>query len=398
MPPGPPATRRPSRAPRRVHRPRRRLRPGRLLALVLLSGATAAVVVSGQGSPGPQPSPVADRTTPAALPGEGIRLCEVTDGLGIRAGMAWVTYKGLVDAGRELGVEPTYVEPGEDIPTTASAIGHLVDEDCDLIVTAGPALAGETLVAARANPTQLFAAVDASLVDPASGQALDVPNVRELTFKLDGAGFLAGYLAAGMTESGVVAAFGDVRVPAVTTALDGFAAGILAYNGEHDAAVQLLGWIPSAQHGPFPQGREDRRGAARIAGGLMARGADVLLAVGQEAGLGAADAARTFPGRVLLIGSETDRFVTAPEYADLWLTSLEKNADVAVLDAARLLVEGALAGGEYVGTLGNGGVSLAPFHLIEPQVGADLQAELADLWEGVVSGDVPVDPRAYAEA
>ena len=49
---------------------------------------------------------------------------------------------------------------------------------------------------------------------------------------------------------------------------------------------------------------------------------------------------------------------------------------------------GTFKGGNYVGTLANGGVVLAPFHDFASKVPASLQTELAQVKSGIVSGSI----------
>ena len=61
-----------------------------------------------------------------------------------------------------------------------------------------------------------------------------------------------------------------------------------------------------------------------------------------------------------MIGVDTNSFVSAPEFADAWLTSVLKNMDIAVFDTIAAAMDGSLTlGDDYLGTLENGGVGLA---------------------------------------
>ena len=93
------------------------------------------------------------------------------------------------------------------------------------------------LAAAKANPDQKFAIVDVDFFDSDAGTDITYDNVKELTFKTDQAAFLAGYLAAGMTETGTVGTFGGINIPPVTIFMNGFAAGILKYNQDNGTNV-----------------------------------------------------------------------------------------------------------------------------------------------------------------
>jgi len=181
--------------------------------------------------------------------------------------------------------------------------------------------------------------------------------------------------------------------------MNGFAGGILKYNQDHGTDVRLLGWNPATQSGTFvsqfsKQGFADPAAAGKITGALVAQRADIILPVAGGSDLGAGQPASD-AGNVLLIGVDTDQFFSAPQFADLWLTSIEKRYDVVVEAVMRQVVDGTFAGGRYVGTLNNGGVSLAPFHDLDPSVPTLLRDELARVKAGIADGTISVDPRDY---
>ncbi|MCO6452203.1 MAG: BMP family ABC transporter substrate-binding protein, partial [Caldilineales bacterium] len=94
---------------------------------------------------------------------------------------------------------------------------------------------------------------------------------------------------------------------------------------------------------------------------------------------------------LMIIGVDTDQYVSAPEFSDAWLTSILKNMDKAVFDTVAATMKGEFAGGsDYVGTLSNGGVGLGSFHDFEDKVSDELKAELAELQQAIIDGDVAV--------
>jgi len=52
-------------------------------------------------------------------------------------------------------------------------------------------------------------------------------------------------------------------------------------------------------------------------------------------------------------------------------------------------------GGLYTGTLENEGVAIAPFHDNEDRVPQEVRDALPDLREGIISGEISVDPADY---
>jgi len=67
-----------------------------------------------------------------------------------------------------------------------------------------------------------------------------------------------------------------------------------------------------------------------------------------------------------------------------------KQMDVTTFNAIKAVVEGTFAGGVTVGTLENGGVSLAPFHDQDGAVSAELKAALDTIKAGIIDGSISV--------
>jgi basic membrane protein A len=301
-------------------------------------------------------------------------------------------HDGLTNAATDLGITvrtTVSTSKAKDLATVRS----FHDQGCSLIVAG--ALGREGVVqGAQQHPQQRFA-----VIDPFEPPQLS--NVLGVAFDVQEGSFLAGYLAAGTTKSGVVGTFGGIPVPTVFPFMDGFAAGIFKYNQDHDADVQLVGWNPGPGTGAFISQTDfgafgDVEGGHRIAARLIRQGADIIFPVAGEAGFGAGEAAREAEG-TLLIGVDFDQFFQAPEFADLWLTSVRKRYDIAVKNVVRLVVDGKFQGGRnYVGDVGNGSVDLAPFHDLDDRVPSDLKTRLGELRAGITDGSISVDPRDYA--
>jgi basic membrane protein A len=334
-------------------------------------------------------------TDGGALPGEGITACEVTDTGGVDDRSFNATaYAGLTQAQDELGVEAAVLE-SQTQDDYGPNIQAFIDQGCDLIVTVGFLLGDATLAAAQDNPDQNFAIVDVDFFDFENSEDITLPNATELTFATDQAAFLAGYLAAGMSESGVIGTFGGINIPPVTIFMNGFAAGILRYNQDNGTDVQLLGWDPAAQDGTFTGDFENQDNGRRVTEDFISEGADIILPVAGPVGLGAAAAAQD-AGGVNLIWVDTDGCVSAEEYCPLFLTSIMKNMNVAVFDQIAAVVDGSFEGGLYTGTLENGGVGIAPFHEFESSVPAELATAITELQAGIIDGSVSVNPADYA--
>ncbi len=114
-------------------------------------------------------------------------------------------------------------------------------------------------------------------------------------------------------------------------------------------------------------------------------------------GLGTAAALKE-RGNAYVIGVDSDWYLTAPDYADITLTSVMKMMDVTTKTAIQSAKEGTFEGGVTVGTLENGGVGLAPFHDLDAMVPAELKAELETIKAGIIDMSVPTNPSALPPA
>jgi basic membrane protein A len=322
----------------------------------------------------------------AADNGERVSACEVLLGRIGDGGINETAHGGLKRAARKLGVKPqmqTGYEANIEIPAR---------RDCDAIVAVGYRLAEPALQTAKKHPELKFAIVD-YWFDFSSAQELERKNVALLAYRTDEAAFLAGYLAGGMSKSGIVGTFGGYDDFATRTVMNGFKAGVDAYGQDKLANVKLLGW--DGRRGYFSGSPSDRAAGRKLAERLISDDADVLLPVASAAALGAADAARRARD-VLVIGMDTDRYKTAPSYREVWLTSILRSLGEDVFEVLKEVSRDTFKGGIRVGTLANGGVSLAPFHAFESDIPPFLDRKLVELERGITEGWVSVDPADYA--
>jgi len=305
-------------------------------------------------------------------------------------------WNGIEMAVEKLGAEGKFLE-SQVQADYAKNIQQFLDEELDLIVTVGFLLGVDTAKAAIANPDQSFAIVDYAYPDcwPGAepgkdcGSDTEIPNVLGLTFATDEAAFLAGYLAAGMSKTGKVGAFGGIKIPTVTIFMKGLEAGVKYYNQVHGTSVEILGWDTAADEGLFTGNFESTDDGRRFAESLMDEGADIIMPVAGPVGLGSAAACKE--RGTMLIGVDTDWYISAPEFKETYLTSILKNMHVAVFDACKAVADGTFAGGVYVGTLKNDGVGIASYHEYADDVPAALDSELEQIKADLIAGTITVD-------
>jgi basic membrane protein A and related proteins len=260
--------------------------------------------------------------------------CQVTDTGGVDdRSFNQTAFAGLEQAGEEIGFTPDVLESQAE-SDFAPNIQAFIDQGCDLIVTVGFLLGGATAEAATANPDQNFAIVDYDYSVEAGDPEDEFPNVRELTFSTDQAAFLAGYVAAAMSESGTVGTYGGINIPTVNIFMKGFQLGVERYNEDNDANVELVGWDNAADDGLFTGDFENQANGRALTEQLLDDGADVIMPVAGPVGQGTIEAIRARNANAKVIWVDTDGCVSLPDDCDLFLTSVMKNMDVAVNDTA----------------------------------------------------------------
>ena len=339
-----------------------------ILSLLVVFALVAAC------APKPTEAPAEEPVEEPAEEPEAFTVGMVTDMGGIDdKSFNQTSWLGLEMAEDELGVEASYLESSAQTDYGPNITQYL-DQDTDLIVTVGFMLGEDTATFAKANPD-----VDFAIVDFAYDPTID--NVLGLVFATDQAAFLAGYLAAGMTQTGKVGTFGGVEIPSVTIFMVGMNNGIEFYNEQHGTDVEMLGI--NLFTGNFDSTDDGRR----FAEDLIAEGADIIMPVAGPVGLGTAAAIQENPG-TMLIGVDTDWCVSAAEYCDVTLASVLKKLENAVFEATRQSQAGNLEGGLYVGTLENGGVGLSSFNEFDDDVPDDLKAELEEVQQDLISGAI----------
>jgi len=369
----------------------------RLLAPLLALAMVAAACAEEDGGGGA--TPTGGATGP--LPGAGTSACYVSDTGGVDdKSFNQKIHTGFLRAEEELGITYSFVESTGAADYVPNLL-NFVNQDCDLIAPAGFNLGPATIESATANPDQLYAIFDYDIIDfsKTPPEDLTFENVRELTYQTDQAAFLAGYLAAGMTETGKIGTYGGVLFPTVTIFMNGLTAGVRAYNQDNGTSVEVLGWNADTQTGVeistdpavgFDNAAEGRR----VAEDFIAEGADIILPVAGPTGLGTAAAAQD-AGGVSLLWVDDDGCVSAPEFCSLFLTSILKNMDVSAFETVQSVIDGTFTGGLFVGTLENEGVGLAEYHEFDSAVPQELKFKIEELRRGIIDGTISVDPADY---
>lgn len=292
-----------------------------------------------------------------------VKIGIVTDVGGVNDGSfnqsAWA---GLSKAADELGFQASYLESHTDADYKPN-IETYIDEDYDMIICIGYALADALKDESAANPDMKFAIVDdASLADSS--------NVTSLMFEQAQASYLVGYVAGKTTKTNTV----GIVLGMATDLMNQFGYGYVAGAVDANPDCKVL----QNNANSFA----DTAAGKTAANNMVAQGADVIFHAAGGTGLGVIDGCKE--AGIWAIGVDSDQSSIAPETI---LTSAMKRVDNAVYDVAKATVEGTVQPGVKTYTLADEGVDLAPTtDNIDPAVLAEVQ----DVKQQIVDGKITV--------
>ncbi len=275
-------------------------------------------------------------------------------------------YDGLQAAEECFGFETSFIETASEADY-AKNIDTALDGDPEVVITVGFLITDATQAAAEAHPDTSFIGVDQFLPEYPD-------NMVGIQYNEDEGGYLAGVLAASLSESGIIGVVGGLEsVPPVVKLVNGYEAGAKSVNPD----ITVLRVYNDSFTTP-DKGASDAQQ-------FIGEGADVIFGAGGQTGSGGVSAA-TAQG-VWGIGVDQDEYFTtfdegAAPGSDKLASSAVKRVDLGVFLQILAALEGEFGaeGGFFALTAANGGITYAPFH------DADIPDDVADLLEETRQG------------
>jgi basic membrane protein A len=350
-----------------------------VMAAAMLLVACAPAATAAPAAPA-APAATTAPAAPAAPAAAKLKVCMVTDSGGIGdKSFNDLTWKGVQDGIKDFGVDGKYIQ-SKNVSDFDANLAACKDDGASLIICVGFMMADSCQKAATANPKIYYAGVDMG--------GFNLPNFRGVTAKEEQSCYLAGYLAAGMTKTGILGWYTGIMGPAVQIFGDGWYYGAQQYNKVHGTSVKVIGYDPLNPGKATVTGSwTDADKGRSLGASMMDEGADIILPV--AGGVGAATAAvMKERGKGYIIGVDQDWTQTYPAYLPQILVSVLKSVDVHVYDAIKRITSNTWEGGDYVLTLANGGTALAYNSTIA--VPDALKAEVADLAKKIISGEITI--------
>lgn len=285
---------------------------------------------------------------------------------------AWA---GVQQAQSELGAQINYIET-TDWKDYYKNISTFAEANYDVIVSVGFDLTGDTLQAATKYPNLYFIGVDQTQPEKI------ISNLASLSFPEDQQGFLAGALAALMSQSGEI---GGVLPSDVFTHIwrfgEGYQAGAKYINPGIEVTLVYHNDVGSDKTFSDPEW------GATTAESLVEQGVDVICSGGGTTGDGAVIAAAE--KGVYAIGVDNDQYYSLPEARKMLLSSAVKLITPAVFDLIKLAKDGAFPNGNVYGKAG-----YAPFHNLNSTVPAEVKTRVEEIVRGLIDGSIKTNVPA----
>ncbi|MCX8061197.1 MAG: BMP family protein [Anaerolineales bacterium] len=270
-------------------------------------------------------------------------------------------FTGLERIKNELGVETAYLE---QVPSTdwEESLRTFASQGYSLVLGHGDQFSEPSKKVAPEFPDTKFIVVNG---------ANTAPNLASIALFDEQVSFLAGVVAAKMSQSGKVGYIGGLEIPPVIRNGKGFEQGAKYVNPDIQVSITYLGDFNDAA-----KGKE-----ATLA--MAENGVDVIFYYVDNAMLGIQEAAKG--ANVKLIGCIFDQYEMAP---DLILTSAIQDISTAIFEAAKTTKEGKFEGKAYLFGLDSGAIALAPFR---ENVPADVVAFVNQVQQDILSGKITIE-------
>jgi basic membrane protein A len=285
---------------------------------------------------------------------------------------------GMKKAEEELPVTVKIIEAGYDKTKWQPALADAADSGYDVIIAGTFDMTPYITDLANQYPAVKF--IDFDDAPDFTGGAY--PNVLGVMYGTSTAGYLAGYAAAKLSKTGVLAEVVGMDFPTVTDFKVGFDQGAMAAN----PAIKILSTVAGTFSDPA-KGKE-------IALAQFAQGADIIFPIAGSTGLGALQAAKE--NGKLAVGVDSDQATifaaTDQAQADVIFTSVEKKVGQSLYLALKGTIDGTQKYGqrELLG-LKDGAVGISKNAQYEKLVPADVRAEVDAIEAKIMSGELVPD-------
>lgn len=277
---------------------------------------------------------------------------------------------GLAKAKENLGIEYKVIEPKE-LVDEEETINYLAENNFDLVIVVGYPMVKPLNKVAPLYPDINFAILD---------EEVDQPNVTSITFREQEGSFLAGVLAANVSQSKIVGFIGGADLDLIHKYESGYKQGVNYVNTKENKKVQVLANYLGLTIDAF----NDAQLGRNMANTEISNGADVIYHAARNSASGIIDSCKA--AKRLVIGSDINQNNLAPGtiYA-----SMTKKTDEAVYQSIEKLIKGELKHGTISYGLAEKGVALE----FSPGIPQDIIDRVNGVQQSIIKGEIKVEEK-----
>lgn len=298
---------------------------------------------------------------------------------------------GIEEIASALGCVTKVIEIGRDQTKWEPTFQDLAEEGAyDVIISNGSSAIETIEKVADEFPEQKFVAFDCTIEEGAH------PNLYAISYKQNEGSYLAGVLAALVTESDMEYANADKKIgfiggsehPIITDFLVGYIAGAKSVDPEIKVYVSYIGsWDDTAK------GKE-------TAIAQYNQGVDIVFPAAEQAGLGCVEAAVEMGKYIIGVDSDQSMLFAGvdEDKANVILTSVLKNVGESLVRMAKMEMEGTVPYGTYEDLgIAEDGAGIADNDYFQKNVPDEIKTEINNKKQEVLGGGVDI-PTALGDA
>ncbi len=289
--------------------------------------------------------------------------------------------KGMVEASEKYGInfEPRaftndshFQDPMQD----------LIDENCNVIIAGAWFFKDQVDELSLKYPEIHFILNDSEAISYRE-------NVTSITYKQNEGSFLAGALAAMVSETGNIAFMGSVNIPVINDIIAGYKAGAEYIKPDINLTIEYLSDLMKPEdtiQNPWIRPDLAKTHSINL---YENKGVDVIFHASGNSGVGGLQAAE-ITGK-FAIGVDSDQDYLAEGFV---LTSMMKNIDTAIVNTIGELLKGDLKNENYYMSLENNGIGLSPMTFTKDKISPEYLKVIEDVKADIIAGKIVV-PTAY---
>ncbi|MEL7608260.1 MAG: BMP family protein [Bacillota bacterium] len=341
-----------------------------LVLSMLLTGCSGGVQASSEPTePGATQAPSTATSEPSDTPKDSdLKVGLIVSGNVNDNGWCATAYAALLEIESRFGATINYVENVGLSDIEAQLINY-GEDGYDIVFCHGyEYIDGVTKIAPNYLDTW-FAVNSASFSQAPNALSVNQNNYQK--------GYLAGMVAALVSETGVIGAIGGTDIPPVQLSVQGAEAGAKYINPDITVLTAITG------------DNEDSTSALEVSNAMIKQKADVLIPVLGSAGLAVLTAAEE--NGIHVVGTNSDMHEFGPEVV---ITSSVAGFIDSMPVVVQALLDGTLEAKAYNFGVAEDVVKLAPFYQFEDSLPKATLDKIAEVIAGIKDGTIDTTPKS----